>query len=170
MYPMDDINLNFIHNTKFSFTANVDLDCTPEQLFEVFQDPVSWTVWAGAIQKVEWTSPQPFGIGTTRTVSMAGGMEGYEEFIAWDPGKHMAFKFTQSNKNSVTAFGEDYIVTDLGNGRCHLQWTMAMAPRGASTAIMTLFKSVMGWYVQKQANNLGKYITKNVPQTATEMG
>ena len=128
MYPMEDIDLDYIRTTKFSFTGTVDLDCTPDQLFDVFEDPVSWTVWAGAIKKVEWTSPKPFGVGTTRTVTMVGGMEGYEEFIAWERGKHMAFKFTKSNKNTARAFGEEYVVTDLGDGRCQLKWTMAMTP------------------------------------------
>ena len=162
MYQLDDIDMNFFETTKFRFPATVELECTPEQLFQVFEDAHAWTVWAGAIQKVEWTSPQPFDVGTTRTVSMAGGMEGYEEFIAWERGKRMAFKFTHSNKNSISAFGEDYIVSDLGNGRCKLQWIMAMKPRGASRVIMTLFKPLMGWYVQSLANNLGKYVAANV--------
>ena len=33
------------------------------------------------IQKVEWTSPKPYGVGTTRSVHMMGDMVGYEEFI-----------------------------------------------------------------------------------------
>ena len=49
------------------------------------------------IDRVDWTSPRPFGVGTTRTVTFqGGGMEVYETFIAWDPGKHMAFTFDQS--------------------------------------------------------------------------
>ncbi len=162
MYQLDDIDMDFFQTTKFRFPATVELECTPEQLFLVFEDAHAWTVWAGAIQKVEWTSPQPFDIGTTRTVFMAGGMEVYEEFIALERGKHMAFKFTHSNKNSISAFGEDYIVTDLGNCRCKLQWIMAMKPKGASSVFMTLFKPLMGWYVQSLANNLGKYVAANV--------
>lgn len=168
MYPMEDIDLDYIRNTKFSFTGTVDLDCTPEQLFDVFEDPVSWTVWAGAIKNVEWTSPKPFGVGTTRTVTMVGGMEGYEEFIAWERGKHMAFKFTKSNKNTARAFGEEYVVTDLGDGRCQLQWTMAMTPTAPGALFMNLFKPAMGWFVQKMANNLGRYVAENVPQVAGE--
>ena len=33
---------------------------------------------------MEWTSPKPFGLGTTRTVTMSGDLAGYEEFIAWE--------------------------------------------------------------------------------------
>ena len=163
MYQLDSIDTDFIHNTRFSFPASVELDCSPDQLFDIFEDPDSWPVWVSAIQNVEWTSPQPFGIGTTRTVTMIGGLEGYEEFIEWERGKRMAFKFTQSNKNSLTAFGEDYRVTDLGNNRCKLEWTMAMAPRGASKVFMTLLKPLMGWFAQRTLNDLAKYVANHVP-------
>ena len=170
MYQLEDIDLHFIHQTRFSFPATVELDCTPDQLFDIFEDPHSSTVWAGAITNVEWTSPKPFGVGTTRTVTMSSGMIGVEEFIAWKRGERMAFKFTQCNKSMITAFGEDYVVTDLGNGRCRLQWTMAMQPRGASKVFMSGFKPVMGWFVQRLANNLAKYVASNAPQAAPEAG
>jgi hypothetical protein len=170
MHQLDAIDMTFFQTSRFSFPATVELECTPEQLFQVFEDARAWTQWAGAIQHVEWTSPRPFGVGTTRTVTLAGGMLGYEEFIAWERGKRMAFKFTHCNKNSLSAFAEDYVVTDLGHGRCRLVWTMAMQPRGASAVIMTLFKPLMGRYVQHLANNLGKYVAQQVVPGAGEAG
>lgn len=168
MYPLDDIDLSFFQTARFRFRATVEIDCSPDQLFDVFEDADAWPVWAGAITNVEWTSPKPFGVGTTRIVTMSGGMEGHEEFIAWERGARMSFKFTHSNKNNLHAFGEDYIVTDLGNGRCQLQWIMAMQPRGASVVFLSLFKPVMGWFVQRLANNLAKYVAENVPNTARQ--
>lgn len=172
MYQLDDIDMQFFQTTRFRFVARVELDCTPAQLFDIFEDAHAWTVWAKPIQNVEWTSPLPFGVGTTRTVTMAGGMLGYEEFIAWQRGTRMAFKFTHSNKNNISAFGEDYVVTDLGNGRCQLEWTMAMQPKGASKVILGLTKPLMGRMVQYLANNLGKYVSNqavlNTPGDATK--
>ena len=158
MYQLDDIDMDFFQTTRFRFVAHVELNCSPAQLFDIFEDAHAWTVWAKPIQNVQWTSPQPFGIGTTRTVTMAGNMQGFEEFIAWERGARMAFKFTHSNKNSMSAFGEDYVVTDLGNGRCQLEWTMAMQPKGSSKVILSLCKPIMGRMVQHLANNLGKYV------------
>ena len=166
MYPQEDIDLAWIKSTKFSFTATSELNCSPDQLFDIFEDAHAWTVWAPSIKKVEWTSPQPFGVGTTRTVYLPGGMEGYEEFIAWQRGQRMAFKFTHCNKKSTRAFGEDYIVTDLGNGRCHLEWTMAMAPAGFSRVVLTLIKPFMARAVQKMLNNLAQYVDDNVSAAA----
>ena len=97
---------------------------TPEQLFEVLSDAESWPQWASVITNVAWTSPQPYDIGTTRTVTMRGGIIGHEEFLAWEPYSHMAFRFNDASTTSIAAFAEDYWIVptdrrlppDLGDG------------------------------------------------------
>lgn len=137
------VGLDFLEQTKNVFKAEEIVKASPEQIFEVFEDAHAWTVWAMPIQKVEWTSPRPFGVGTTRTVSMMGGMDGYEEFIAWEPGKRMAFTFVGCSKDSTDKFLEDYRVTDLSDGSCRVEWHMAMETRGASRHMMFLTRPLM---------------------------
>ncbi|MEP4146572.1 MAG: SRPBCC family protein [Halioglobus sp.] len=137
------VGLDFLEHTKNVFKAEEVVKASPEQIFEVFEDAHSWTVWAMPIQKVEWTSPKPFCVGTTRTVSMMGGMDGYEEFIAWERGKRMAFTFVGCNKEATEKFLEDYRVTDLGDGSCRVEWYMAMETRGASRHMMWLTRPLM---------------------------
>lgn len=137
------VGLDFLEQTKNVCKAEEIVRATPEQIFEVFEDAHAWTQWAMPIRNVEWTSPRPFGVGTTRTVSMMGGMDGYEEFIAWEPGKRMAFTFIGSNKAATEKFLEDYRVTDLGNGSCRVEWYMAMEPRGFSRNVMWLTRPMM---------------------------
>ena len=60
------VGIDFLEQTKNVFVATEIVRATPEQIFDVFEDAHSWTVWALPIQKVEWTSPKPFGIGTTQ--------------------------------------------------------------------------------------------------------
>ena len=38
----------------------------------------------------------------------------------------MAFRFNEASKDGITAFAEDYQVTELSPGRCIVEWTMAM--------------------------------------------
>jgi hypothetical protein len=137
------VGLDFLHRNANVIKAEVVVRATPEQIFEVFEDPHAWTVWALPIQKVEWTSPKPFGVGTTRTVSMTGDLVGYEEFIAWERGKRMAFTFVGCSQNTVESFLEDYRVTDLGDGRCRAEWYMAIATRGLSAKMMWLTRPLM---------------------------
>src|SRR3981081_3512650 len=127
MKPCERVGLNFIDAAPFRFVSTVDLAITPEQLFEVLDDAESWPQWATAITKVTWTSPEPRGVGTTRTVDMRGGIVGDEEFLAWEPFTRMAFRFNECSSRGhycLAAFAEDYRVEAIPGG-CRLTWTMA---------------------------------------------
>src|SRR3954471_8538527 len=130
-HPCDLVGLDFIDDAPFRFVSTIDLAITPEQLFEVLEDANSWPQWATVITKVVWTSPEPRGVGTTRTVSMRGNIVGDEEFTAWEPFSHMAFRFNQSTSNAISAFAEDYRVVETPTGS-HLTWVMAMKPSGVA--------------------------------------
>ena len=157
MQPCERVGLDFIDSAPFRFVSTVELAITPEQLFEVLGDAESWPHWATVITNVEWTSPEPRGIGTTRTVTMRGGIVGDEEFLAWEPFTHMAFRFNEASTGSIAAFAEDYRVVQTPGG-CHLTWVMAMKPNGvAAKAGMTLGRPVMGWMFQKFLYNLRDY-------------
>lgn len=69
MQQCERVDLGFIESAPFRFVSTVDLAITPEQLFEVLTDAESWPHWATVITEVTWTSPEPRGIGTTRTVN-----------------------------------------------------------------------------------------------------
>ena len=148
---------------KHRYTTTVDLDCTPEVLFDVFEDADAWPVWVGPIQSVEWTSPLPPREGTTRVVQMAGGIELTERFTAWERGRHMQFVFTEFPRPGLDGFGEDYRVTDLGDGRCRLRWTMAMLPSpGLASAVIGLTGWTTGPALRRLAASLQAYVRDRV--------
>lgn len=157
MHACERVGLDFIESAPYRFVSTVDLNITPEQLFEVLADADSWPQWATVITKVTWTSPEPRGVGTTRTVHMRGGIVGDEEFLAWQPHSHMAFRFNEASTGSIAAFAEDYRVVQTPGG-CHLTWVMAMKPNGVAARVgMALGRPVMGWMFQKFLYNLRDY-------------
>jgi carbon monoxide dehydrogenase subunit G len=157
MKPCERVGLGFIDSAPFRFVSTVDLNITPERLFEVLDDAESWPQWATAITKVTWTSPQPHGIGTTRTVHMRGGIVGDEEVLAWEPYSHMAFRFNEASTGSIGAFAEDYRIVPTATG-CNLTWVMAMKPKGVAARLgMTLGRPVMARTFQKFLYNLRDY-------------
>ncbi|OBC00668.1 polyketide cyclase [Mycobacterium sp. 852013-50091_SCH5140682] len=159
-YDCERVDLDFIDSAPFRFVSTVDLAITPEQLFEVLADETSWPHWATVITNVEWTSPEPRGVGTTRTVSMRGHITGNEEFLAWEPFSHMAFRFNTSTSDAISAFAEDYRVVETADG-CHLTWVMAMKPSGIAGRLgMTLAGPVMAWLFQRFLHNLRRYTDK----------
>jgi hypothetical protein len=106
---------------------------------------------------VVWTSAKPYGVGTTREVHMMGDMIGYEEFVEWERGKRMAFSFVGCSKNATEKFIEDYRVTDLGDGRCKVEWHMAMEPRGFSKKMMFLTRPIMRIANRRMFRKFKKY-------------
>lgn len=149
---------------KHRYTVTVDLDCTPNRLFDVLEDADAWPVWCKPIESVEWTTAPPHHVGTTRTVRMVGGIELTERFTAWDRGRHMQFVFTSFPYPGIDGFGEDYRVTDLGDGRCRLKWTMVLAPTaGVSAAVIGLTGWTTKFALQRLANGLAAYVRDRIP-------
>jgi uncharacterized protein YndB with AHSA1/START domain len=163
MHTCRAVGLEFIDQAPHRAVAETTIRATPEQIFEVFEDAEAWTVWVPLIQKVEWTSPRPFGVGTTRTVTMKGGLVGKELFLAWERGKRMAFRFTEASMSGVGAFAEDYRLTDLGDGRCHVHWVMALEPTGPNAIVMRLFGWALGFGLQLMLGRLKSYVESRYP-------
>jgi carbon monoxide dehydrogenase subunit G len=160
MKPCERVGLDFIETAPYRFVSTVDLTVTPEQLWEVLDDAESWPQWATAITKVTWTSPEPHGVGTTRVVNMRGGIVGDEEYLAWEPYSHMAFRFNEASSASIRGFAEDYRIEPTPGG-CHLTWVMAMAPNGVASRLgMSLGRPVMSRVFQKFLHNLRDYSSK----------
>jgi hypothetical protein len=75
-FPCERVDVSFTETAPYRFSNGVDLAITPEQLFEVLADAEAWRRWASVITNVTWTSPEPRGVGTTRTVDMRDGIVG----------------------------------------------------------------------------------------------
>lgn len=142
--PCAQSDLSLFEEAEVKMVFSVDLPVAPAQLFEVFEDPKSWPKWAPGIGQVVWTSPRPFGVGTTRTVIFWGGMEVYEDFVAWEPGQEMAFVFYGTTQEVWERFGEHYKVVDLADGSCRLTWTVAYDPTG----VLARIHFMVGWLMR----------------------
>lgn len=122
----DKVGVEFFDTAPTIHRKSVEIMASPDDVFEAFLDADAWVKWALPIKRVDWTSGFPIEVGSTRDVHMMGGLVGHEEFIVYDHPKRMAFRFNEASKDGIKAFAEDYQVTDLGAGRCRVEWTMAM--------------------------------------------
>lgn len=160
MFPCERVDTSFADADavagRYRFRNSVDLAITPERLFEVLSEAQSWPRWATVITKVTWTRPAPRGGGTTRVVEMRGGIVGNEEFIAWEPFTHMAFRFNECSTRSVAAFAEDYRVEAIPGG-CRLTWTMAQKPAGPAKLAMVVVGPLLNLALRRYLRNLRSY-------------
>lgn len=156
MHPCEQVGTDFVDRAPHRYSNSVELTVTPAQLFEVLGDADAWPRWASVITKVVWTTPEPRGAGTRRTVTMRGGLVGDEEFLAWQPPTTMAFRFNEASTRTVRAFAERYDVEPTPAG-CRLTWTLALDVRGPSRLAMPLGRPVMNAVFRRFLANLRRY-------------
>ncbi len=155
----EKIGIDFFGSAPTRYQATVEIFASPEQVFAVLLDAESWVRWALPITAVEWTSGFPIDVGSTRTVDMRGGLIGYEEFIAYEHGVRMAFRFNEASKGGIRAFAEDCQIADLGGGRCRVEWTMAIETVRISPKIATkVIDPVMSVMVKRMLRKFGRLV------------
>jgi len=128
-YEFTEFGPSFYETAAFRVVHTISIDATAEKVFETLEDPDAWPKWIPMVKRVEWTSPKPFEVGTTRTVIMKNGYRIDERFILWEQNRRMSFTVLGASVPGLTSFGEDYLLTPTATG-CELQWTFALQPRG----------------------------------------
>jgi uncharacterized protein YndB with AHSA1/START domain len=158
LHPFEPVTPEFLSNAPVLLATTVVIDAAPEHVFEVLEDGESWPKWVGAITRVDWTSPKPFEVGTTRTVYMQGNQVADEEFFLWEQNQRMAFYFLRASFDAFKRFAEDYQLKEVGENQTELTWTFAADPRGIHKVIMTVLRPVMKLYLKKILKDLKKYV------------
>ena len=158
MFECRPIGREFYETAPQRFVFERELNTDPAGLFAILEDENSWPVWVSGITKVEWTTPRPFEVGTQRTVTFPGGMQVFETFFLWDVPNEMAFHLHGATQKVWFAFGELYQVTDLGDGRSKLRWTVAYEPRYVFKVIHPLIKWLMRITLGSYMDGLVKYV------------
>lgn len=96
----------------------------------VSDEPLGWC----RELSLAWTSPRPFGVGTTREARVLGALKVQERFFAWEEGRRQAFEVTAANVPVFRRLAEDFLVEPAGSGRCTLTWSVGLEPTALGRA------------------------------------
>lgn len=149
------VELDFIAQAPWRFENVIELEKTPEQVFDIFADGESWPRWFDGIQRVVW-GPEPKGVGTTRSVTLTTGTV-YEHFLAWERGKRFAFRFEGANRPLFRAGIEDYRLEDIGNGRTRFFHGVYLEPTLLVRAFAPIAKAMFSSMFRRAAHGLRSY-------------
>ena len=122
------VDASFFDTAPMRFRHEVDLDATPAKVFAIFDDENSWPKWFRAIHKVEWTSPRPHGVNSTRTVTLATATI-FEHFFWWEPDRRCSFHLTGASMPLAHALGEDYLLEEVTPGKTRFTYRVGIEPR-----------------------------------------
>jgi hypothetical protein len=101
--------------------------------------------WCRILDEMRWTSPRPFGVGTTRYVrSMKGASALREYFFRWDEGRRKSFYVVQANAPLFRHFAEDYLVEPVLESSCAFTWTVTCELKPAARITAPVNKRILG--------------------------
>ena len=137
-HPMQPCDESFFETAPYVYRYPVELDVAPEVVWESLTSDRSLADWGLGLHSVTWTSPRPFGVGTTREVTLPlRAMTVRETFFRWDTGHRKSFYVTAADRPLLTRFAEDYLVEQTATGS-RFTWTMALEPAPKTKRLLAL--------------------------------
>ena len=126
-YHLEPTDADVFEQAPHVFTYQKRFAAPPDQVWEQLTSDASITAWGPATKDVNWTSPRPFGVGTTREVHALGGPRMRERFFRWEEGTRKSFASYESTLPLFKRFAEDYSVEPDGADTL-VTWVVAMEP------------------------------------------
>jgi hypothetical protein len=146
-HPLEPADDEFFTSAPHVFRYQKRFAATPQEVWEQLTSDVSLAAWGPSIKKVTWTSPRPFGVGTTRDVVAPGGSTMRERYYRWDEGRSHAFYVYEAALPVFRRFAENYIVEPDGD-QTLFTWVVAIEPKPAfrlpMKVLAPLFKAGLG--------------------------
>ncbi|HEY1854759.1 MAG TPA: SRPBCC family protein [Solirubrobacterales bacterium] len=100
--------------------------------------------WCRILQEVRWTSPRPFGVGTTRAVTALWGAALLREhYFRWEEGRRHSFYVVEASAPLARSLAEDYLVEPTGEGSCRFTWTICFEPQPLTAPAAPLNKRLL---------------------------
>ena len=160
MRDLRKVGAEYLDSAPVRGTLTQDIPASAAATFRALEDAESWPEFIGPITAVTWTSPEPFGVGTTRTIT-GKGTSIDEEFWGWEDGRSMGFCFTSANVPVFAAFAEEWRVEPTGDDSCRLIWRYGLE----TPALAKPLQPVLGFGFKRQGTgflrDLADYMAAN---------
>lgn len=120
--PSDDA---FLDTAAHRYTHIVDIQAPAQQVWDTLVADDALVSWSPVVTAARWTAPRPFGVGTTRDVTLGGLVRLSERFYRWDEGSRMTFTVDAASVPGLKRFAEDITLLPLATGT-RIIWTFAL--------------------------------------------
>lgn len=132
--------LAFADRAPVRVEGEVVADVEPAAVWDVLVDHRRWVEWWGdPIVRVEPTSQEESGVGSTRVVVLKPNIAFDERFIAWEPGAVWAFTVVDGPRG-IRSVVERCTIHVEGPGRTRVTYRMAIDPKPALRPILPLLR------------------------------
>ncbi|MEZ0374555.1 MAG: SRPBCC family protein [Candidatus Sericytochromatia bacterium] len=160
-FKLTPSELDFAAKAPYCLDNQTLIEAPPEQVFAVLSES-DWHDWFVDFKSVEWTSPAPYGVGSTRTVVLKT-LTVQERFLAWEPGRRFSFSIDAISLPLVKWMMEDMHLEPVENGRAtRFRWRVYYAPAPLMQMAHPIARGIFGGMFKASLNNLKAYAEKKV--------
>ena len=108
---------------------------------------------------VPWTSKKPYGVGTTRTVSLSA-VPLDEHFFRWEQNHRCLFYVTGQSMPLAHALAEDYLLEEIAPGKTQFTYRVGLDPRLLVAIGGPVSRKYFGPMFKSACENLKGYVLK----------
>ena len=141
-YPLESADEAFIASAPHVFRYQKRFAASPDKVWESLCSDASLAAWGPMISNVTWTSPRPFGVGTTREVTAPAGSKMRERYFQWEEGHSNSFYAYESALPIFKRFAEHYLVEPAGSETL-FTWTLALEAKSAFAVPVKLLAPIL---------------------------
>ncbi|MGS2811229.1 SRPBCC family protein [Nocardia sp. MW-W600-9] len=159
LHESDDV---FLATAPNRYVHVVDIAAPPSAVWGALTADDALVSWSAAVTGMRWTSPPPFGIGSTRVVTLAGAAALTERFYRWDDERRMTFTVDSASIPGLRRFAEDIQLTPTPTGT-RLTWTFAVEGGPALRPLLRLSAPVTNRLTASIARGIVRKVEAPVP-------
>ena len=148
---------DFLESAPFPARQFGGATLPPERMWAALTADDALVSWTPLVTGLRWTSPRPFGVGTTREVTMLRLITARERYYRWDEGRRKTFTGVQASVRGLRRLAEDYEVESTPTGS-RFTWTLALEPGPALKPLLRLTSPATSLMVRR----VGRTLTSQV--------
>lgn len=155
-YPLATTDDAFFDTAPRRYRHVVDIPVEPAEVWSALTADDTIVSWSNLLSGLRWTSPRPFGVGSTREVTI-GPATVRERYYRWQDGERKSFYVTESSVPGLRRFAEDYRVERTAAGS-RFTWTFAIEPGPVLSPLLCLADPVLRLVTGRAARGLAGHL------------
>jgi uncharacterized protein YndB with AHSA1/START domain len=154
-------DLSFVDRAPVVVRAETSVPANPTAVWPAFANAAAWVEWFAGMEAAHYTSPEPHGVGSTRTVRVLS-LEADETILAFDVGKRFAFRVDSANLPLLGALVEVVTLEPVG-ASTRVVYRQALEPKPWLRPLLPLLRRQMERGLRRGLDGLAPWVAARRP-------
>ena len=155
-------DLSFVDRAPVVLRAETTVPASPADVWPAFADAAAWVEWFSGMKDAHYTSPAPYGVGSTRFVHVLT-LRADETLLAFEPGVRFAFRVDSVNVPLLDALVEVVTFEAVETGT-RIVYRQALELKPWLRFVMPLLRRQMEGGLRRGLDGLAPWLAKHAPR------